>query len=370
METPVGPATILVVDDSAQNRELAEGQLTSAGLSVVEADSGAAALAAFAASTPDLVLLDIVMPGMDGIETCRRLRALPEGTNVPIVFLTAYGDAHLDKDVLECGGDDFLIKPIRRIELLIRVRSLLRLRRVTQKLEERHAAMERLARQKADLMELVVHDFKTPVTTILANLEYALETPGLPEVARDALLDGAAAAEALRRRVLNLLDMSRNVDGSLAPRRTPTDVAQLVQAVAQQFRGHAGRLGLHLEAPAAGRPIVAALDTDMFRRVVENLLDNALAHAPRGGTVRIELTAEDDAVTLAVAGPGPAIAPENRERIFQRYVQLDGSPTVAGGRGLGLSFCRLAAEAHGGRVWLEDLQPSGSVFRVRVPRTG
>src|SRR3954467_10575619 len=132
--------TVLVVDDNLQNREVAEGHLVAAGYSAIQADSGEQALAILGAAAngggggggearrPDLVLLDVLMPGMDGFETCRRIRTLPDGAGIPVLFLTALGDLGTHKSAVDSGADDFLTKPINRTELLIRVRSLLRIK--------------------------------------------------------------------------------------------------------------------------------------------------------------------------------------------------------------------------------------------------
>jgi DNA-binding response OmpR family regulator len=128
------PATVLVVDDNLQNREVAEGHLVGAGYAVIQAEGGAEGLALLTARRPDLVLLDVLMPGMDGYETCRRIRVLPEVGDVPVLFLTALGDLETHKAALESGADDFLTKPLNRTELLIRVRSLLRIKQLSDEL--------------------------------------------------------------------------------------------------------------------------------------------------------------------------------------------------------------------------------------------
>ena len=146
------PPTILVVDDNLQNREVAEGHLVGAGYQAVQADSGLAALGMLesGAVRPDLVLLDVLMPGLDGFETCRRIRALPDGSRLPVLFLTALGDLGTHKAALDSGADDFLTKPINRTELLIRVRSLLRIKALS---DEQTRNLEVISRQRDALIE-------------------------------------------------------------------------------------------------------------------------------------------------------------------------------------------------------------------------
>jgi DNA-binding response OmpR family regulator len=207
---------ILVVDDVAQNRLLVAAHLATAGYEVVCADGGETAVAEFRAAPPALVLLDILMPKIDGFETCRRLRGLPGGADTPIVFLTALCDLGTHQAALEAGADDFLTKPINRTELLLRVRSLLRIRHLTRDLA---ATFERL-RDQADVLEgararraELVASLERDVGAPLAHLAASIGAEG---VAADALRDEAArAARALDR----ALSQERAEHASTAVRR-------------------------------------------------------------------------------------------------------------------------------------------------------
>ena len=152
-ESATSNATILVVDDNASNRKLIEGHLEAAGYSAMTADGGAQAIELFAAAPADLILLDILMPGMDGFETCRRIRQLRRGDTTPIVFLTALDEAEAQAKAQEAGADDFLTKPVRGLELLLRVRSLLRIRQLQDEIERKNAALRVSAEARADRSE-------------------------------------------------------------------------------------------------------------------------------------------------------------------------------------------------------------------------
>src|SRR5262249_1341684 len=144
--------TVLVVDDNFQNREVAEGHLVGAGYQAIQAESGEAALALVesGAPWPDLILLDVLTPGLDGVGTCRRIRSRPGGPTVPILFLTALGDLGTHKAALDSGADDFLTKPINRTELLIRVRSLLRIKALS---DEQARNLAVISQQRDALVE-------------------------------------------------------------------------------------------------------------------------------------------------------------------------------------------------------------------------
>jgi two-component system, sensor histidine kinase and response regulator len=376
------PEKILVVDDIEDNRTVAAYYLRAAGYRVTLAESGESALLCFPRDEPDLVLLDLLMPGLDGFETCRRLRALPRGSETPIVFLTALNEIESYERAMTTNPDDFLTKPIGRTELLIRVRSLLRIRRLQRELEESYHvvcaqrdAMGRLQRQKEELSALLVHDMKNPLSAILLEAQFVLG--GMTATANadnyEAVNSILASAESMDRMVMNLLDIGRSEDGALVPRLALVSVEDMVREVCKLMRRRAEEKEQRLElAIRITEPIWC--DRDLLRRVLENILDNCIRHSPRGSTVSVDSrVAADGAFELTVRDSGPGVAPADRLRIFEKYVQLerDAATPVRTNRGLGLLFCRLAVAAHGGRIWVEPSEPCGSAFCVRIPaRTG
>lgn len=366
-ERKVG-ATILVVDDNVHNLRIAEAQLVHAGYEVVTAESGEAAIDLFAARPFALVLLDVLMPAMDGFETCRRLRAMPRG-DVPIVFLTALNDVVTHEQALESGADDFLGKPINRTELLIRVRSLIRIKNLQDDLRQERDKLVQLQLQKDELSALLVHDLKNPLASILANGEFVVGTPSLPSQVQEAVRDVVTSAGTMHRMVVNLLDINRSEDGCLVVRRDAIDPAVLVEELQSLSRRRLANRKQNLVLSRTGERRIDG-DRELVQRVLENLLDNCMKYTPSGGTIWIDIT--DDAsggVEIRVRDEGKGIPPAYRERIFEKFTQLERDAQVHArtSHGLGLVFCRLAVEAHGGKVWVEDNQPRGSSFCVRLP---
>ncbi len=370
--------TILIVDDNALNRRLTEAQLGTAGYTVTCASSGEEALDLFARYTPDLILLDIMMPRLNGFETFHRLRQLPGGAETPIVFMTAAAEPAIHKEALELGVDDFLCKPINCTELLIRVRSLLRVRRLHTELRHgyelsrrQHGALLRSQQQNAQLMAFVVHDFNSHLSTVTTLSELLLKQPAASTVEKEPLQGIAYAAGSMRRMVQNLLDVSRNEDGQLVVRRTEIALGVLLAKACQHYM-HRARLqqqSLELDVEPGIRVVYA--DGDLLLRLVENLIDNALQYAPPGTAIRVTALVREaeGSCELRISDQGQGIAPENREWVFEKHAQLDYmvDGQTRAGHGLGLTFCRLAAEAHGGRIFILDNQPQGSVFCVQFP---
>jgi len=379
VETPI---RVLIIDDNLQNREVAEGHLVAAGYHAIQAESGEVGLEMLEAQRPDLVLLDVLMPGMDGFETCRQIRMLPVVGDTPILFLTALGDLGTHKQALDSGADDFLTKPINRTELLIRVRSLLRIKQLSDELKRnydviraQHDALLGANRQKEELTALIVHDLKNPLSSILSNAQYVLGRKQLGVEECESLDDILRASQSMVRLVMNLLDVSRSEDGALIPHVTEFDLPTLLSEVCKEMGRRLEDKDQRLEPVFA--PGIGALrgDRDLVRRVLENLIDNAYKYGPRHTTINIEVLAAtmDDgvepAVEIRVRDEGEGVPAPYRQLIFEKYgrVESRSGPAARGSHGLGLVFCRRAVGVHGGAIWVEDGGGRGGCFCVRLP---
>ena len=374
-DEPESQRRILVIDDNEQNRALARATLELESYDIELASGGEEGLRCFAARVPDCVLLDVRMPGMDGFETCRRIRALPGGKEVPIIFLTASRDVDTFDRAQSCGADDFVTKPVQPTEMVLRVQAAMKVRRLDATNKE---YFELVRRQRDDLMRLqlqkerlssfVVHDLKNPVASIDLLAQLLQRDKKLPAEARGTAEAIRIEVAALMRLILNLLDINKSEEGQLAASVARLDLPALSTSIMETMQVRARAKEIDLSADLGGVEAVTA-DRDLLRRVLENLLDNALRYAPKGSRVSLSAVAHADEVELRVADQGKGVPPELREGIFERFVQLDSGERTAPrtSRGLGLTFCRLAVEAHGGRIYVEDATP-GAVFCIRLPR--
>jgi two-component system, sensor histidine kinase and response regulator len=368
----VPSATILVVDDNEANRALARETLEDEGYRVVLATNGLEGIQTFETVKPDCILLDIRMPDLDGFEVCRRIRKMPGGPETPIVFVTALRDVDTFDRAIVAGGDDFLTKPLRPIDLAHRVRTALTLRRVSIERSELYELLRgqrddmlRALLQKEQLAAFLVHDLKNPVTGMAMAADIIAAEPSTPPRAKAAATRIRAHADTLQRMILNLLDLGKGDAGRLVPVRAPVELPSLFRDVRRAFEGRAASRSITLDL----RADVAVIDADeaLLRRVVENLVDNAIRHAPPRSAVVVSAIQSELDVVISIADAGPGVAADLRERIFDRYFRVDPSAQRdGGGRGLGLAFCKLAAEAHGGSIGVDDAEP-GSVFWVRLP---
>ena len=372
------PPLILVADDVPANVELLFDQLHTLGYRTISAPDGPSAVAAAAAHRPDLCILDVSMPagplGVDdrstGFEVCRRIKRDPRTARIPVIFVTALNDTTDRVKAIEAGGDDFLTKPHNRLILGARVRSLLKLKGATDALEESYRKLRELEKVRDDLMKMIVHDLKTPLTSVLATLEMVLDGDfgNLSERQRQVLADAEGKSEDLLALIEDLLEVARIEEGVIALQPGPIAPGALLTEIVHEwgvrFRQEHTRASVDVADDA---PVVEA-DKALLRRVLSNLVQNAITHSPHPVTLTLSARRDGDGVLFTVADDGPGIPPEYHEVIFRKFGQVK-APTAPRVRssGLGLAFCKLVADAHGGRIWVQSAEGKGSAFHLSLP---
>jgi len=369
---------ILVADDVEANVELLVDQLETLGFRTVVARDGSAALAASVERRPDLVILDVSMPARDmgvsdrdgGFEVCRRLKRDARTARIPVIFVTALGDAADRVKAIEAGADDFLTKPHHRLVLNARVRSLLKLKGATDALEESLKRLRELTKVRDDLMKMIVHDLKTPLTSVLATLEMMRDGDfgALTEPQARALSDAEGKAEDLLALIEDLLEVARIEEQTLPLTPEPIAPAALLAETVYDWGLRFQQEGASATVDVADDAPVFTADKVLIKRVLSNLVQNAITHT--AGPVRLALAARADpaGILLTVADDGPGIPAEYQEIIFRKFerVRSPNAPRVRSS-GLGLTFCRLAVESHGGRIWVKSDEGAGSTFCVQLP---
>jgi two-component system sensor histidine kinase/response regulator len=369
---------ILVADDVEANVELLVDQLETLGFRTVVARDAPSALASCLARRPDLVILDVAMPagelGVDdrdaGFEVCRRLKRDARTARIPVIFVTALGDTSDRVKAIEAGGDDFLTKPHHRLVLNARVRALLKLKGATDALEESLRRLRELQKVRDDLMKMIVHDLKTPLASVLATLEMARDGDFgalTPPQAR-ALSDAEGKAEDLLALIEDLLEVARIEEQTITLQPEPIAPAALLAEIVHDWGLRFKQEGATATVDVADDAPVFRADKALIKRVISNLVQNAITHT--AGPVHLALAARPDAsgILLTVADDGPGIPSEYQEIIFRKFerVRALNAPRVRSS-GLGLTFCRLAVESHGGRIWVKSAEGEGSTFFVRLP---
>lgn len=353
---------VLVVDDQNANLQLIGEVLDHAGYQVMPALSGEQAIARASLRRPDLVLLDIAMPGMNGVEACKRLRTLPGLDDLPILFVTAANDRASLVTAFAAGAVDYITKPFVVEELLARVRTHIELKRA----RDRLAAM---VREREDVIDVVAHDLKNPLTCILFNAQ------ALPASARSSERIGELASEIEGCAEEALHYIQRFLARGAARERLRQFAAEAVQLRALAM--DAVRLQ---SAAAQARQIRIEIDGDAtvyadgpaVRNVLQNLLSNAIRHSPSGQSVdvRIDGSARKGHALCAIMDRGAGVSPQIEARLFQRNVRHRSAEDPQGDRfstGLGLAIARHDIVQMGGRLWYEARRGGGSVFAFELP---
>jgi two-component system sensor histidine kinase/response regulator len=361
---------IMVVDDDRLNRRILAGILRPEGFEVTEADSGEKALALYAELPPDLILLDVVLPGINGFETCRQLHARHGDEAAPVIFITAKSESADVVEGLSAGGVDYLPKPIRAREALARIRAHLQIRAL---LAEQRRLVDQLSKANAaknKFLGMAAHDLRNPLASIRGLAEFLRDGtlgPLTPDQ-RDLASTIHAASQDMLQMVNELLDVAVIEAGELqlAPERT--DLAPIVEKAVYLANIEAARKQTRIVPAAVARPAMVTVDPHKIRQVIDNLLTNAVKFSPPGSTIRIELQPVPGALAVAVHDQGPGIPESERDRLFKDFGRTSVKPTAGEkSTGLGLAICRKIVEAHHGTIVAENLLAGGCVFRVTLP---
>ena len=279
------PDSVLVVDDTPDNLRLLTGVLEQMGHEVRPVMSGAQALLAARHSPPDLVLLDVTMPEMSGYEVCARLKADPQLKDIPVVFLTALSDIADKVRAFEVGGVDYITKPFHLEEVQARVRTHLALRNANVQLSRSYAQLQKLEQLREDLVHMVVHDMRSPLTVLAGHLEFLKnECEKLSPEAADDLQAAMQGAQVVARMANDLLDVSRLEEGKLKLKLAEHDLGGLAEKVRSSLRGFERGRSIELEVAS---PTVAICDAGLVQRVLENLVSNAIKHTPSDSAISI-----------------------------------------------------------------------------------
>lgn len=386
---------ILIVDDSPANIQVLNVILQNE-YEVFFAESGAGALAKARGDRPDLILLDIMMPNMDGYEVCRRLKADAATRDIPVIFVSALSDDEDESKGFESGAVDYVTKPFRMPTIKARIKTHLELRRhqsalerlVKERTDELLHAYERLKileQTKSDLLTSVSHELRTPLTSLLGFAQMTEKKlhasifpaileggdPGRLQVVRQIEENLAVILEEGRRLtqiVNNVMDLMQLVSESMELRLQPVSLAHVAERAAAGVRRQFQRKNLILNIDLAPDLPKIMADPDRLSQVLVNLLDNG-AKFTRQGSVTVSASLKEDMAVIIVRDEGIGIAEEHHGMVFEKFSQigdvLKEKPT---GLGIGLSISKKIVELHGGTMRIESAAGKGSAFILTIPK--
>jgi signal transduction histidine kinase len=388
----------LIVEDSRTQAKRLKDLLVRGGFEVTQAFDGLEGLEACRKLAPDVVVSDIVMPGIDGFELCRRLRAENETRALPVMLLTSLADPMDVMRALAAGATNYATKPYRDDDLLTRVRRMIAqgngdsiqlqgeqieikadrghvlqllfsaledARARNEELEESRAALERANSARDEMMGIVAHELRTPLTSLLLRTQMAKRkgTADWPALAIDVMASIEKGASRMVRIIDDLVQATQLDAGTLSIQKKPVDLVALARDVVQ--RPHDAGVEILLEAPST---LPMELDTVRIEQVLANFVSNAIKYARDLKRVEVSVIDHGGTAEVRVRDFGIGIGPAQQKKVFDRFYRTQAGQKTAAGLGLGLYISRKIVELHGGKIGVESVEGEGSTFYFTLPR--
>lgn len=355
--------TVLVVDDEPMALDNIEGFLFPDGYTIHFASSGVDALARLDDLHPDVILLDVMMPEMDGFEVCQIIKANDTWRHVPVILVTALSDKEDLARGLAAGADDFINKPVSGVELRARVKSMLRIKK-------QYDELQSVLRLRDDMAEMIVHDMRSPLSTIIGFCQlFMLKHQGKQDLTDLERVIGQA--QRLNSYLNDLLLLAKMDSGQLLITRTSVNINKIAHKIKENYitTAQSRNITLSLNLPTESPSL--SLDRNLIERVIDNLVSNAIKYSLSQGEVRLEVEYTQakfpqTQLRLRVIDQGMGIPEKKRHRIFEKFETIGSERNDISQVGLGLTFCKMVVEAHGGQIFVKANQPNGSIFTLEV----
>jgi len=362
---------IMVVDDSPANIDVLCEALEGEGYEFYIAVNGEEAVELAPRILPDLILMDVMMPGMNGFETAIRIKSVSQTHDTPIIFLTAKVEIEDMLKGFESGGVDYILKPFCKEEVCARIHVHLELRRLNKELVEKNIQLETLNDTKNKLLGMAAHDLRNPLSAIEGFAKFLLKKgEGIAsDVRKDFLQTIEKNSSELILLLNDLLDVSAIEDGSFRMNYELGELVELVENKISTYRILASEKGIRFKMNL--EPVHAFIfSKDRVGQALDNLFSNAIKYSPKGGNVHIALERKNDFVRFSIRDEGAGIAEEDRAHLFKPFEKLKTRPTAGeSSSGLGLAIASNLIRAHGGKIWEEGKAGEGAHFIFEIPFT-
>lgn len=369
-------ANILIVDDIESNRALLEVLVNSTGHIPILAEDGLAAMKQMEKQPPDIVLLDILMPEMNGHEVLKRMKNNDVLRHIPVIVISAIDEIDNVVMCIEEGADDYITKPFDPILLRTRIIACLEKKRLHDQekklymeLAEKHETLQKAERARDAMAHMIVHDLNNLLTVIMGNLQI------MQLDMADNTLDGKKlegymktlnrTASEMSSFISSILGVSKLESGDMPVSLTAVNALQVLENLYEQYTPMASEKNVRLSIKSGFADIMARADKSLLPRILQNLLNNALKHTPEETDITMSVERDGKNIVFCIEDCGPGIPEEYRERIFDKFFQIENDENgEAMGVGLGLTFCKMSVEAQGGKIWIESREVKGSCFKV------
>lgn len=369
------PARVLVVDDSEGTADVLVRHMRLEGYDAHAITDPLEALAAIKADPPDLLLLDVMMPHLNGMDLLKELRAYTPTAELPVILLTALGETHDVVRGFALGANDYMVKPPEYEVLAARVRTQVNLKQLRDQRQRDLAALRELNALKDRFLQIAAHDLRNPIHNIVIGLELLGRIdPALQAQIRDfdvVMEMMRIAVQTMQTIISDFLDFQALRSGKIKLDLKPTALNEVVERVIAQHRPAAEAKGITLHAQLAPSLPPTLADPDRVAQVVGNLISNAIKFSPNGALVGVRTRLMGGQIVVEVADNGPGIPEEEIALLFQEFARLSNRPTAGEpSSGVGLSIARQLVEMHGGRIGVKSKVGKGSLFWFALPVKG
>ncbi len=360
---------ILIVDDVVSNVLLLKILLTNEKFQVCTANNGRTCIEVTKKEHPDLILLDVMMPDMNGFDTATVLKRDEETKDIPIIFLTALNTPQDLVHGFQVGASDFLTKPFNKEELVMRVTQQISLVAAKRIIEKQNAELKATLSNRDKMYSVIAHDLRSPMASIRMVLNLVVQSASVETVGPELymLLDQAnRESEEVHDLLDNLLKWTKSQTGRLSVVLQELDLNDIVPGVVEIFDVIAQTKHITLELKKTDAPLKVTADNDMLKTVLRNFMSNAVKFSPENSTIQIIMTNEGDFARVSVKDQGVGIAADRLGSIFHKGETTYGTGGEEGS-GLGLQLCQDFARKNGGDCYVESVEGEGSTFSFTVP---
>jgi two-component system, sensor histidine kinase and response regulator len=363
---------VLIVDDNPNNIQVVATIMAERSYELGIAMNANEAYKFLEENTPELILLDIDMPEIDGYEVCSTLKRNPKYKDIPIIFLTVKEEKEDVVKAFDLGAVDYVTKPFNRKELISRVRTHISLKKAKDELEKKNVELEKAMKMKDDFLLLMTHEFKTPINVIHAALQTIESIYGheLHENIKKYLKSIKLNSFRQLRLVNNLLDITRINTEHFKIQKRNEDIVFISQSIINSVDIYAKQKGVELNFASDLQCLEMAIDDEKYERILLNLLSNAIKFTPKDKSIYVNISCKNRKAVITVRDEGIGIPKEKQDLIFERFGQVDSTLSrQAEGTGVGLSLVKSLVSAMGGKITVHSEEGEGSTFTITLPIT-
>ncbi len=371
-------ASILVVDDNPMNLGVLFDHLKTSGFKILIAEDGESAIHQAKFAKPDVILMDVMMPGIDGFEACRNLKKDEETKDIPVIFMTALFETADKIKGFEAGAVDYITKPFQNEEVIARITAHLTIQLQKKELQELNATKDKLLKELGELnatkdkfFSIIAHDLRSPFNGLIGASDLLIQS--FEALEKEIVIDLIKSMNIASRNAFNLLnnllEWSRSQTGRIEWDPNITDISIIIRENKLLLKHNAEEKGISVVSEIQDNTFVYA-DEHMINTIIRNLITNAMKYSRSGEEIRISSKDAGDFLEISVSDEGIGIKPENIGKLFR----IDVHHTTKGtaneqGTGLGLILCKEFVEKHNGKIWVESELGKGATFRFTLPKS-